>query len=544
MWKMRETPKELRERYLAEGWWTDDTFASFLEREVGAAPDLLCRVWSDTRPFEGRIGDLYQQGLRLATSLERMGIRQSDVVAFQAPNWAEALVTVVAGFQLGCVMVPIVHFYGAKEVGFILRQCGARAYITVDRHGAVAHLENLETFRDELDTLEHVVAIRTGNEPIPDVRGLRDFESLLEAKPFSEKRAIDPDAAAVIGYTSGTTADPKGVIHSHRSLLFETHQLAALESNPKSLMNASPIAHMTGMLATFLLPVVRHLPIHLTDRWDPELALKAILEHRIGAGGGATIFLTSLLDHPNFTPEHAKAIGVSGLGGSPVPAAVGERAEAVGVKIFRSYGSTEHPSITGSFSSDTFEKRTRTDGKPMKGVEMRMYDPEDERRSEEVEPGIPGEIYSRGPDLCAGYTDPELTARAFDAEGWYKTGDVAIRDQDGYITISDRVSDIIIRGGLNISAAEIEEALMTMPLVTECAVVAAPDERMGEHALAAIRLRPGAEAPDLEAVQQHLGEAGLPKKKWVEELRVVDDFPRTPSGKIRKVVLRDELRAG
>ncbi len=540
MWKLRDTPKELRDRYLAEGWWTDDTFASFLEREITSSPDLPFRVWSDTHPFDGRIGDLWRQGLCLASALDRIGLRQDDVIAFQAPNWAEAIVTVLAGFRLGCVMVPIVHFYGAKEVEFILRQCDARAFVTIDRYGHVSHLENLETFRDDLDTLEHVVVIRTeGNAP--ELRGLREFETLLDAPPFEERPAIDPDAAAMIGYTSGTTADPKGVIHTHRSLLFETHQLAALDATPKPVFNASPIAHMTGMLASFLLPTVRHLPIHLTDRWDPELALRVILEHDVSAGAGATVFLTSLLDSPHFTPEHARRIRISGLGGAPVPAAVGERADAAGISIFRSYGSTEHPSITGSRSDEPFEKRALTDGQPMSGVEIRLVDPDGDGL-DEVEPGIPGEIHSRGPDLCAGYTDPALTERAFDADGWYCTGDVAISDEDGYITISDRVSDIIIRGGQNISAAEIEEALMAMSVVSECAVVAAPDDRLGERALAAIRLRPDATAPDLASVQRHLGEVGLPKQKWVEELRVVDDFPRTPSGKIRKVVLRNALR--
>lgn len=175
----------------------------------------------------------------------------------------------------------------------------------------------------------------------------------------------------------------------------------------------------------------------------------------------------------------------------------------------------------------------------MLGVEIRLVDVDGDT---EVEPGVPGEIISRGPDLFAGYTNPALTARSVTPDGWYRTGDVGVLDADGYLTITDRASDIIIRGGANISAAEIEEALMTMPVVAECAVVAAPDARMGEHALAAIRLRPETNAPDLAGVQAHLEAAGLPKQKWVEEVRIVDDFPRTPSGKIRKFVLRDELR--
>ena len=537
MWELRAVPAELRERYLAEGWWTDDTFASFMEREIAAAPELTFRVWSTTRPWSGTIGELYGQALRLATSFTRLGIGRGDVVCYQVPNWAESVSVIAAGFRIGAVMVPIVHFYGAREVEFILRQSGAKALVTVDRFGHVDHLANLATFRDRVDTLEHVVVVESGT-PGPGLAGTRRLTELLDAPPFTADVDIDPDHPAMVGYTSGTTAEPKGVIHTHRSLLFEIPQLAALAPDARPVLNASPLAHMTGMLASFLLPVFRHQAIHITDVWDPQEALRIILEADVSAGAGATIFLTSLMDAPGFGPEHVARLGPVGLGGAPVPAAVAERADSLGITVFRSYGSTEHPSITGCTSTDRREKRHHTDGPPMLGVELRMLDVDGEAG---VGPGQPGQILSRGPDLCAGYTDPALTARAFSSDGWYRTGDVGVLDADGYLTITDRVSDIIIRGGANISAAEIEEALMTMPSIAECAVVAAPDARTGEHATAVVRVRGDAAAPDLAAVQAHLGSAGLPKQKWVEEVRIVEDFPRTPSGKIRKFVLRDAL---
>jgi acyl-CoA synthetase (AMP-forming)/AMP-acid ligase II len=301
---------------------------------------------------------------------------------------------------------------------------------------------------------------------------------------------------------------------------------------------ASPLAHMTGLLAANLMPLLRHEPIHLTDRWDPARALEIMVEADISLGGGATIFLTSLLDHPSFGPRHAELISSVGLGGSPVPAAVAERAESLGIKVVRAYGSTEHPSITGATPAEPQAKRNRTDGRALDGVEIRIVDEE----GRDLPAGQPGEIWSRGPDLFAGYTDPELTARVVTHDGWYRTGDVGVLDEDGYLTITDRLSDVIIRGGLNLSAAELEEALMRMPAVAECAVVAAPHERFGERACGILRLRPGAAPPDLAAVQAHLGAVGVPKQKWVEELRIVTDFPRTPSGKIRKFVLRAGLR--
>jgi acyl-CoA synthetase len=161
-----------------------------------------------------------------------------------------------------------------------------------------------------------------------------------------------------------------------------------------------------------------------------------------------------------------------------------------------------------------------------------------------VEVGQPGEILSRGADRFAGYTDPALTAEAVDADGWFSTGDIGVIDADGYLTITDRVKDIIIRGGENVSAAEVEQLLAHMKGVAEVAVVAAPDERLGEHGCAFFRMQPGNEPPDLEDVKAHLAAAGLTRQKWPEELRVVEELPRTPSGKVQKFVLRQRLRAG
>jgi len=227
MWDLRTVPTELRERYLAEGWWTDLTFAGFMERQITSAPDLTFRVWSDTHPHHGTIGALYEQSARLAGALAGLGVGPGDRVVYQIPNWLEAGVAICAAFRLGAVAVPIVPFYGAREVEFILRQTGAKALITVDRFGHVDHAANLLTFRDHLPALEHVVVVPSGT-PGPTLPGALDFAALCGADPFTGTPDVDPDAPAMVGYTSGTTAEPKGVIHSHRTLLFEVVQLDAL----------------------------------------------------------------------------------------------------------------------------------------------------------------------------------------------------------------------------------------------------------------------------------------------------------------------------
>ena len=246
-------------------------------------------------------------------------------------------------------------------------------------------------------------------------------------------------------------------------------------------------------------------------------------------GGGAPYYLTSLLDHPDWSPAHLAHMKYAGLGGASVPAAVTTRLADLGITVWRSYGSTEHPSITGSPHTAPAAKRLYTDGDVLPGVEIRL--------------GPDGEIFSRGPDLCLGYTDPALTARAFDDEGWYRTGDIGVLDDDGYLTITDRTADLIIRGGENISAVEVEEVLLGLPGVAEAAVVAAPDARLGEHAAAVLRLAPGPPPPAMEQLRKHFEQAGLARQKWPEELHVVDDFPRTASGKVQKYVLRADIAA-
>jgi acyl-CoA synthetase len=196
--------------------------------------------------------------------------------------------------------------------------------------------------------------------------------------------------------------------------------------------------------------------------------------------------------------------------------------------------------VTGSQHADPKEKRIHTDGRPLAWVEVRTVGED----GVDVEGGMPGEILTRGPDRFAGYTDPSLTAEAIDADGWFRTGDVGVLDPDGYLTITDRVKDIIIRGGENVSAAEVEQVLAHMDGVAEVAVVAAPDEKFGEHGCAFFRMQAGVPAPDLDAVKAHLAVSGLARQKWPEELRSVDELPRTPSGKVQKFVLRDQLRAG
>jgi acyl-CoA synthetase (AMP-forming)/AMP-acid ligase II len=533
---VRRIPPDLERAYREGGWWTDDSLGAMVARQLAAHPASRVAIWSRERPWQGSYAEVDDEARRIVALLRDMGVQPGEPVAFQLPNWREAVVSFAALAMGGYVLVPIVHIYGRKEVAFILEQSGAAAYVSPLAYGHVDYAAIVEAAPASLRL--HVVVGTDERSSGGGPKRVR-WDACAERAPIADLPEVRSDEVAVLAYTSGTTSDPKGVLHDHRTLLSELRHMKEYMTTSRSKLMGSPVAHATGMLGAVLGPLDTGQDIHLIDRWDPAFALEVMLEAGVGSGSGASVFLASLLDHPDFTAEHAALIDRVGLGGAPVPVALGERAASHGITIIRAYGSTEHPSTTGCRFDDPADRRHRTDGCALEAVELRLVDEE----GADVPTGTPGEILSRGPDLCLGYTDPALTAAAFDDEGWYRTGDVGVLDEDGYLTITDRVKDVIIRGGENVSAAEIEGALQSLPGVAEVAVVAAPDERLGEHACAVVRMLPGAEPVTLEDVTRHLAEVGLARQKWPEDLRIVDDFPRTAAGKIRKVELRARLRA-
>ena len=535
-WPLRSVDPELERRWLEAGYWDDLTIGAHLHRGLVDHPDQVVRFHSATRPWQGSFTDLHRRALGLAESLQRRGVGPGDPVAFQLPNWVEAAITFYATAFLGAVVVPIVHFYGRTEVAYILRRTGVETFVTASAFGHTDYLAEIEPLREAVPALRTVAVVGSEGSLPP---GLVRFEELEdEVGQLSGPVGVDPSGPAVIAYTSGTTAEPKGVIHSHRTIGSEVRQLGAMDASAgtPSLVGA-PVGHAMGMLGGLLIPVLKGEPVNLIDVWDPAEILRIMSEFELACGSGATYFLTSLLDHPDRTQRHLDLMAHVGLGGSAIPTAVAQRATAQGISIVRMYGSTEHPSITGSRHDEPEALRLATDGHPLPGVELRILDDD----GLPVPLGQPGEIWSRGPDCCMGYTDPALTDALFDEDGWYRTEDIGVLDEHGYLSITDRKKDVIIRGGENVSAAAVEEVLLTMDGIAEVAVVAAPDARLGEQVCAYLRMLPGRTPPDLPAVRDAMDGAGLARQKWPEQLRSVDDFPRTPSGKIKKAVLRQRL---
>jgi acyl-CoA synthetase (AMP-forming)/AMP-acid ligase II len=533
-WSLRPPDVERSTTYARAGYWDDAGLGELLTLGVDRAPGTRFKVRSASRPFDGTYGDVLDGARRLAQALRGRGIGPGDVLAVQLPNWSETAVTYFAAMLLGAVVVPIVHFYRAKEIGHILDETGARVLVMPAQLGRDDMVEVVSELRPRLPELETVAVVGTGSLPDGDV----GFESLLDGPPLDGPLPVDPGAPTLIGYTSGSTSDPKGAIHSHRTLGFELRQISSwmtAQENLTGVIVGTPIGHMNGLLA-LVGSALRRRPVTLIDRWDPDVFLATMVAEDASWAGGPTYFLTSLLDAPTLSEEHLALMrrGMIGLGGSTVPPAVCERATELGLVVGRSYGSTEHPTVSGPRGGEPADKRHRTDGRPYDGVEVRIVD--DDGRV--LATGEAGEIETRGPDCFLGYADASLNAEAFDADGWFATGDVGIVDVDGFLTVTDRKKDIIIRGGENISASEVEDAIVQIPGVLEVAVVGVADDRLGERVGAFTILERGAAPVSLDDVRAHLARSGLARQKWPEFVRRADELPRTPSGKVKKNELR------
>lgn len=518
---------------------TDDelpasTLAAQILRGAAAYPSTSFVVASATRPAEVTLGQLVTDARRLAAALQRRGIRPGEVVAVQLPNWYEGAVAQVAVALCGAVLLPVVQIYGPREVNFILRQSAAVAYFLPDEWRGRDYRSMLAGL-GELPALRTVVVV---GECAPEV-ALRCADLLAEAGADYMPPDIASSAVAMLVYTSGTTADPKGVQHSHASLLAEVHSMTMLRGAGPGAVNLAvfPSGHVAGLLG--LLRVIVHgTPTVLMDVWDAGRGAQLIDAYGVVSSVGAPVHLAALLDERDRGAASLATLSDYMVGAASVSPSLVERADAAGVRAYRCYGSSEHPTISSGDPGDPLAKRATTDGRVLAGNEVRIVDD----AGHDVPIGADGEILSRGPELFIGYRDSELDRDAFRPGGWFRTGDIGRLDDAGFLTVTDRKKDIIVRGGEKLSSKEIEDILVTHPSVADGAVVGAPDERYGERVCAFVVLVSGS-VLRLEDVADHFQRSGAARQKSPERLEIVDELPRTAAGKVQKFALRALLRS-
>ena len=540
--KVRQRPEHLalRDRWRAEGRFGDRSFGAALVAAAADWPEAA--IVFDDPEHGGRltVAELLAESRRVAAGLQALGVEPGDAVAIQAPNWIELPAAYFGALLAGAVVVPIVHIYGPAEMSYIIRDAEAKVLIVPGRWRSVDYAERVAGLHD-VPSLTNVVVI--GEEPggrFP-AHAVAWSDLVSGDRTAPREVEIDPDDVAVIIYTSGTTGSPKGVQHSHNTLLAEVRGVEALsgsEGREGVVLCPWPAGHVAGVISICRTAVTGATTV-IMSHWDPVKAVRLIERYRCTSASGAPVHLMALMEAARSEGCDISSLRTFLVGAANVPAAVVEQADAAGIAAFRCYGSSEHPTVTCSRPDAPPHKRARTDGPPREGNEVRIVDPS----GNDLPAGRVGEIVTRGPELFLGYRDPRMNAEAFLPGGWYRTGDAGFLDEDGYLTVTDRIKDIIIRGGENIASKEVEDILAEHPAVAEAAVVGQPEARLGERVTAFVRLAEGGSL-DLAEMREHFRKAGVARQKTPERIIVVADLPRTPSGKVRKVDLRGWLRGG
>ena len=496
--------------------------------------------WPDTRlifasldhPAQTTIAKAWDDAALAAASLHDLGLRPGDTIVSQVPNWLEGLVLYLAAIRLGLVFVPVIHIYGPTEIGYILQKSRAKAIVLPDRWKKLdfaAHLPGMEQVPD----LEHVIVVGEMLLPGPSILWR---ELISKAAPPAPDVRPASDEICLINFTSGTTSQPKGVMHSHDTLAAEIRNypiyLSEDERDGPSLQMA-PGGHITSVI-NMLRPFLFGESQIYMDQFSAELAVDMITTHRPVLVGGVPMTLNAVFDLLRDDPATGIRYALTGAAG--VPPSLIERGDRLGITITKLYGLTEQPTITASHPQDPTVKRATTDGRVLPGNSVRLLDDE----GNEVGPGVPGEIVAIGPEQFVGYLESSADADAFTPDGWFRTGDIGIRDEDGFVAIVDRKKDVIIRGGENISSVEVEQALASHPAVADVAAIACPHEVLGECVGVFVVLVPG-QSLTIEDIGRHFRELGVARQKTPEHLFFIDQFPRTPLGKIRKAQLRQHM---
>lgn len=533
-------PQERIDAMRAAGAWPDRILADYLDDAVSrdaGAPAITTYNGEDESVSTISYGELDRYSRRIALRLLDLGIEPQDVVAMQLPNWWQFNAIAMACSRIGAIFNPLMPIFRERELTYMLGFAEAKILFAAERFRGFDYRPMIEKMRPELPHLREVVYVGGSGADGFDARMLSEpLEEATDADARLAARRPSPNDVYELLYTSGTTGQPKGVMLtannavSHLMTWIPHHSLTADDV----FLMASPLGHRTGVLYGVFQPVMLGAQVVLQDRWHPPQAAEIIQRHRCSFTIGATPFLSDLVYMPNVEKFDLSSLRTFVSAGAPIPPKLVQDAAAkFSFRVLSGWGMTECGCPCICDPDDGPDKVCNSDGKPLPWSEVIVLDED----GNEAPRGTEGNLKCRGSTLFVGYLKrPELYGH--DEDGWFETGDRAWMDEDGYIRISGRSKDIIIRGGENIPVVELEDVLYRHPAVRDAAVVGVPDDRLGERGCAYLTLKDG-QSLDMEAMLAYLDRIGTARQYWPEFLQVIDEMPRTPSGKIQKFKLRE-----
>ncbi|PYE11687.1 cyclohexanecarboxylate-CoA ligase/acyl-CoA synthetase [Williamsia limnetica] len=528
-------------QFRSDGYWRDESLAQWVDHWASVQPEV--EVFSDG-DVAYTWAELRNKGYRLAAALRKRGIGRGDRVQVQLPNWSEFAVIYVALARIGAVLVPTMPIYRHDEVAYVINHSGARMSFVGNMFRGFNYADMLEEIRPQCVGLEEVVVVRA-----EDGASVTRFEELVGEgdTPLDEELGPIPsadDTHAII-YTSGTESRPKGCQHTFNTMTYSLYNLCRdiLHLGPGEVMfQPSPVTHATGLMAGVTGPIVLGASAHIMPAWDPVDGMRRIEKYRCTASMTATPFVRMALDALDGGEFDVSSLKVWDCAGAPIPEVLLRewQAKMPTTALLPLYGCSEGFIVTACTPDSDPAKAVTSDGNAPAGVWLELRDPD----GAVVPQGEEGEIWHGGPGLMLSYwQNPERTANEIDADGFKRSGDLGRMDPDGYLRVTGRIKDLIIRGGTNISAREIEEHLLTHPDIVNAAVVGYPDERLGERACAFVVPAEGA-TPTLEAVADYLkNDRKIAIQKLPERLTIVESLPTTATGKVQKFLLRNTLTA-
>ena len=527
--------EQRRAAYRQQGLWGDASLADYWQQTARAMPDKIAVV--DNHGASYTYSALDHAASCLANWMLTKGIESGDRIAFQLPGWCEFTVIYLACLKIGAVSVPLLPSWREAELVWVLNKCQAKMFFAPTLFKQTRPVDLILPLQNQLPQLQQIVGV---DKLAPATSSLSLSQILADNTPLTTAITTHGDELAAVLFTSGTEGLPKGVMLTHNNILAsERAYCARLNLTWQDVfMMPAPLGHATGFLHGVTAPFLIGARSVLLDIFTPDACLALLEQQRCTCMLGATPFVYDLLNLLEKQPADLSALRFFLCGGTTIPKKVARECQQRGIKLLSVYGSTESSPHAVVNLDDPLSRFMHTDGYAAAGVEIKVVD--DARKT--LPPGCEGEEASRGPNVFMGYFDePELTARALDEEGWYYSGDLCRMDEAGYIKITGRKKDIIVRGGENISSREVEDILLQHPKIHDACVVAMPDERLGERSCAYVVLKAPHHSLSLEEVVAFFSRKRVAKYKYPEHIVVIEKLPRTASGKIQKFLLRKDI---